>query len=748
MKEEKHDYFGEVFLNRVYHTLSLDLQNRYGSRKKFRRTGKVSKEFLNLKIIGTYLQRLETTLELSIKRNNFERLKNILLDKYVIKEEYIPRDKYSESEIKEIINIQEKTLSVWIDYLFYDDCPYPMWIKYWIFRSVVITGNYEAATEKYLRRTKKTLSPFLELNAEALSRVVHQLEEIQSIEGIDTTDAKKLINNEKIKSIVEINFSRLYDTELKKLNQVHIDYGSATDGIWIKYNQGSREDAKKLFDSLQGKNTRWCTAGELSIAEKQLCGPYTISEHGGDFYVYYTKDQEGNYSIPRIAIRLIDNNRIAEISGIKMYENLEEGLEDIVSNKLDSIPNLEEYDKNLALQKIKNLRMISSLYEKTLKGEKLTKDEILFIYPIMNINNFGFGNGTDFRITKLIQKRDELGLLNDDFEIVKNSPQLFSFFAILKSCKINNFKLDNKDEILKYMNMDENIIAYVDKDLLSDRAYIVELIEKGFTKLDLLENYKNDIELWLSIIKVGRKGNVIKQENLLNNIPKKLLNNKEIILSVISLTFYVKISKERSEFISLFIKNNYEDIEFIKSVIKIRPHFAGVLKDIIENDLEYIKILLGTNLDTINYIGNFEIFKNKDMVKLLLSEYPLIYISFFNEKSIVNPNDIELFMSATKLEQAAEIIIEKISYDSFDNEFKKIISEDATIAWKFIKYKPSIIRFISSETYLNIKKLIIDEMECNSNYLNMCNNLKNLFPIDMQEVIEQISEKKKNIFLA
>ena len=59
-------------------------------------------------------------------------------------------------------------------------------------------------------------------------------------------------------------------------------------------------DHMPLVESLKGYNTGWCTAGE-STAKTQL--------QGGDFYVYYTLDENDEYKVPRIAIRM-ENNQI------------------------------------------------------------------------------------------------------------------------------------------------------------------------------------------------------------------------------------------------------------------------------------------------------------------------------------------------------------------------------------------------------------------------------------------------------
>ena len=94
-------------------------------------------------------------------------------------------------------------------------------------------------------------------------------------------------------------------------------------GIWKKYNQG--ENYQELWKSLQGKNTGWCTAGE-ETCKSQI--------EGGDFYVYYTKDEEGNYTNPRIAIRIEGTEEIGEVRGIGKNQNLEENMTSIAEEKL------------------------------------------------------------------------------------------------------------------------------------------------------------------------------------------------------------------------------------------------------------------------------------------------------------------------------------------------------------------------------------------------------------------------------
>ena len=95
-----------------------------------------------------------------------------------------------------------------------------------------------------------------------------------------------------------------------------------TEGAWVRYEQGS--DHMRLVDSLQGYGTGWCTAGEHT-AETQLSG--------GDFYVYYSKDGNGEYKNPRVAIRMQGSN-IAEVRGIAEGQNLDPFIIDVADEKL------------------------------------------------------------------------------------------------------------------------------------------------------------------------------------------------------------------------------------------------------------------------------------------------------------------------------------------------------------------------------------------------------------------------------
>jgi hypothetical protein len=61
----------------------------------------------------------------------------------VKKRSYTYPDEVKEEAERILISNQQQSLDKWINYLTSDDAPYPMWAKYWAFRSVVKMGKLE-----------------------------------------------------------------------------------------------------------------------------------------------------------------------------------------------------------------------------------------------------------------------------------------------------------------------------------------------------------------------------------------------------------------------------------------------------------------------------------------------------------------------------------------------------------------------------------------------------------------------------
>lgn len=242
-------------------------------------------------------------------------------------------------------------------------------------------GYFDKGKNQFTKRTDKTIKPFIEINYEALAMVYDELVKVLNKKHIDDSTLEKLINNG--------SFPKIYAYCITKLDSINKDTTKSNEGIWRKYLQGS--DPNILFNDIHGKGTGWCTAGGIETATTHL--------NGGDFYVYFTKDKNGEYTQPRIAIRT-DNGSLAEIRGISDNQNLESEMEDVVEQKLQEFPDRDEYKK-----KVSDMRELTKIYKKHKNHEELTKQELLFLYETEDVI-IGFGYEKDPRIKEIIDTRN------------------------------------------------------------------------------------------------------------------------------------------------------------------------------------------------------------------------------------------------------------------------------------------------------------------------------------------------------
>lgn len=357
---------GEEFLNKLYSNMHMSDVVMHTAEKSNTPEEKIEK----------YMQRLEKIHNIAkTKEHKMNILKEFYYNKYIIKEvpdnyiklqQKIAREQgYGNIDItaskkqemlKTIQNDQKKSLDRWIDYLTSDDADYPMWFKNYAFTGMLKLGKFDKEKGKFQKRTSTTTEPYLDLNREILAYIYSTLShEIGESKLIDE-DIEAISHGE--------SFQKMYLYYTKKMGTY--EYSSETEGKWVKYNQG--KNYKELWLSLQGKNTGWCTAGE------ETC---KIQLKSGDFYVYYTKDKEGNYTEPRIAIRMNGPNKIAEVRGVWKNQNLEKNMIEIAENKLDEFPNKDPYKK-----KVHDMKLLTEIETKAKENTDLTKEELKFLYEI------------------------------------------------------------------------------------------------------------------------------------------------------------------------------------------------------------------------------------------------------------------------------------------------------------------------------------------------------------------------------
>ena len=378
--------------------------------------------------IGNYLDRFKEIINRTDpdeKEQGINALKKILSNKFATKYEDIPESWYAlnerilrergqggdwasyskENQQKEkqkqaeaVLADQEASLEQWIDYLASSDSAYmPDYIKYWTFRNVIELQEYDKEKNEFPKRSKGTVKMFPDINQEALAYVIDAVLKKQAGEGefkfeqfeADLTDEQKKAFQ---KSLANENFTQLYSWANEQIHPIAKHLLPITAGKWIKYEQDDEESEnyKKLNQSIRGRGTGWCTAGE-NTAKSQL--------QGGAFYCYYTLDDAKKPTIPRIAIRM-DNDKIGEVRGIAYKQNLDPYMGDVLAEKLAEFPDKAEY-----LKKEADMKQLTEIENKVKQKEQMTKDDLVFIYEINSPIN-GFGYQKDPRIEEIRQTRN------------------------------------------------------------------------------------------------------------------------------------------------------------------------------------------------------------------------------------------------------------------------------------------------------------------------------------------------------
>ena len=156
-------------------------------------------------------------------------------------------DEFRQEKSKQIIGDQKQSLNKWVDYLSSSDADYPMWAKYWSFKSMLKMGKFEkqededtgTETAQFKKRTKDTVAPFPPLNPRALAMTISAIaskaeensknkQERISPENLSTKlddeDFKKLINTE--------NFAKLYAQFLMEMPEYSTEGLKETRGKW------------------------------------------------------------------------------------------------------------------------------------------------------------------------------------------------------------------------------------------------------------------------------------------------------------------------------------------------------------------------------------------------------------------------------------------------------------------------------------------------------------------------------------
>jgi len=308
---------------------------------------------------------------------------------------------YGEDEIEQRGNIAvsdlEKSLDNWITYLTDANESYPTWFRYYAFRSILNLSDYDKDKGEFPNRSQGTAKLFPDIDRGALAYIRDIieaekdpviLERLKKAQKDNQTPEDQQITKEKAENFAKLSFAKQYKEGIKQAGEITPEMREITEGKWVKYQKDT--DPTALWSSLQNKGTAWCTKG-FATAETQL--------QGGDFYVYYTLDKQGKPTIPRIAIRM-QNDQIFETRGVSdNQQNLEGNMIDIAEKKIDELPGKEKYKKTSA-----DMKTLTEIEKKIKTNQELIKEELIFLYEIDDKIQ-GFGYDQDPRIKEIREQR-------------------------------------------------------------------------------------------------------------------------------------------------------------------------------------------------------------------------------------------------------------------------------------------------------------------------------------------------------
>lgn len=369
--------------------------------------------------IEAYMDRLENIFlnpDERKRERNLEMFRDKIYDKLIIKKENFP-DSYFELQkriarergqnIEEIpadvreqmmdtaIEDQRHSLDAWMDYLTSPDAVYPAWFKYYAWNQIIKLSQFDKERGEFKKRTDSTVAPYPDIYREPLAQMADLYERVKD----DNKDSEARREFDK-------KFPTLYAELISKSLAASMEHREEIRGSWVKYEQGDNASAQKLFESLEGKGTGWCTAGR-STAETQI--------ESGDFYVYYTNDASGNPTQPRLAIRMEGKDRIGEVRGILPHQGVEPLMQQTLDEKLGEFgTEADAYRK-----KSEDMRVLTALEKKQERGESFTKDDLVFLYEI-NSSIEGFGYEKDPRVAELRRDRNAEEDMLTIFECTKD----------------------------------------------------------------------------------------------------------------------------------------------------------------------------------------------------------------------------------------------------------------------------------------------------------------------------------------
>ena len=353
--------------------------------------------------------------------------------------------------------LQQESLEKWVNYLGDEHSPYPLWFKVYAWDGMTKMGRYNKGKGKYETRNETTVAPYPGPDAEVLAGVFDVVNRYygNSEKEFYTEEGER---NIKLEQIVQSgSFPKIFNAIQQDIAPIIEPPENPEDvhGEWVEYELGDEDDIARA-----ARGTGWCVASP-SVGKHYLeYGTYGNDDDDGEYDEYNEYDDEydeydddydeyddehdeyddeydeyddehdeynerdgtdestrqnhskfilfhladektGKLSKNACAsIRLDPDGNVAEISGLREGQALDDSLVPIVEEKVKSLPGGEKF-----LEAFVDKNMLIALDRKMQNGEDLTKEELEFIYelkrPIKTLDTY---NDSDPRIGELKQK--------------------------------------------------------------------------------------------------------------------------------------------------------------------------------------------------------------------------------------------------------------------------------------------------------------------------------------------------------
>lgn len=431
---------GPEFLNKRFPGLAKSPEVTKAAHRTERLTGESVPRDPDTRI-QNYLNRFREIIERDdpqARARGITALKKVLVGRYVVRVEDIP-ESYWAAQIRVVRNRgesgdlqdlsdeevlkrkqdhlaqdkedQKGSIEEWIDYLSSERSSFlPDYLKYWVFVGMLRLERYEKAEKdqqgsivkqgRFPERPtgkQRSVKMFPEVNENGLKFIASaykQLTEGRSVYWGYNQDIPDTARQSFLDALAKKDFRALYGWTQEYLPPISEAEMQTIEGEWRVFSKSQGNTGKDVSTTLVGKGTGWCIAGSETAQGNYL-------DQKADLHIYYTRDSDGKFTIPRVVI-VSSGNRVTEVRGIEWEENLDNYMKatDVIGSKLKELPGGEAF-----FETDTDTKQLTAIDKKMVTGTPLTNAELTFLWEIDRPIKY-FGYKKDPRIEEIRSQRN------------------------------------------------------------------------------------------------------------------------------------------------------------------------------------------------------------------------------------------------------------------------------------------------------------------------------------------------------